>query len=432
MTIESSQSVLPIVSVLLRSVHLLHRPTKQLYSFIAIPRKTCYYQKRKLINEAPLQRRSKLSFYNNADILCKKGYLMSNLTRTPRNNELEIFRFFFICAIALMHFSNSYFHSCPYFSAAYIGTEYFFLMSGYMIMKAADLGKGSPFSFTFHRMKKLYPHYITGFILLFVLTLFVSHKEILEQIETLFGYGFELFFLHAVGLKGSGLLNYPTWYLSSMIVSGFFLFALVRLNRKLYLTIIAPLAVLVTYSFFSANVGHLDVWGGNQLLGISDALTRGFASLSLGALSYHLSQYIQNRNLQLGKHLRLLLSLLELCLLLGVLGACFVADAHTQYDFYFVFMMFVAITLSLSGLTDLKRVFSHPVFGFMGQISYPMYVYQLFIICLFCLLLPNLSYGSAAMVFLPTLTVFACVLYILFRYIKKRHSSHNAYNSTAP
>lgn len=343
---------------------------------------------------------------------------MSTSTKTPRNNELEIFRFLFICAIALMHFSNSYFQSCPYFSGAYIGTEYFFLLSGYMIVKAADSGEESSFAFTFQRIKKLYPHYFTAFVLLFVLTLFVSDKGLLQQLKVLFGYGFELLFLHGIGLKGSGLLNYPTWYLSSLIVGGFFLYGLLRLNRKLYLTIIAPLAVLVTYSFFSANVGHLDVWGGSELWGISDALTRGFAAMSLGALSYSLSQYIQNCNLKLKKSCRFVLSLLEFCLLSGVLVcSAFVAD--TQYDFYFVLMMFVAITLSFSGLTDLKLLFSHPAFGFLGKISYPMYVYQLFVICLFCLLLPNLSYGCAVMTFLPALTLFACGLYLLFYCLKK-------------
>ena len=288
-------------------------------------------------------------------------------------------------------------------------------------MKAADTKEESPFSFTLHRIKKLYPHYFTAFLLLFTLTLFVSGKSLIQQLKALFGYSFELFFLHGIGLKCSGLLNYPTWYLSSLIVGGFFLYGLVRLHRKLYLTIIAPLAVLVTYSFFSAQVGHLDVWGGSELFGVSDALTRGFAAMSLGALSYSLSQYIQSLHLILKKSFRLFLSLLEFVLLLGVLTAsAFVAD--TQYDFYFVFMMFAAITLSFSGLTDLKKLCSHSFFGFLGKISYPMYVYQLFIICLFCLLIPNLSYKSAVILFLPVLTVFSCGLSIIFSFVKKHRT----------
>lgn len=332
---------------------------------------------------------------------------MSTSIKTPRNNELEIFRFLFICAIALMHFSNSYFHNCPYFSGAYIGTEYFFLLSGYMIVKAADTKEDSPFRFTFQRMKKLYPHYLSAFVLLFLITLFASDASFLDHLKSLFGYSFELFFLHGIGLKGSGLLNYPTWYLSSLLVGGFFLYGLVRLHRKLYLTVIAPLAVLVTYSFFSAQVGHLDVWGGNELLGISDALTRGFAAMSLGALSYSLSHYIQELHLNLSKTIRAALSFLELILLFAVLiASAFIADS--QYDFYFVFMMFVAITLSFSGLTDLKELCSHKLFGFLGKISYPMYVYQLVIVCLFCLLLPNLSYKVAVVCFLAALVTFSC------------------------
>lgn len=335
-------------------------------------------------------------------------------TNTTRNQEIEIFRFLFICTIAIMHFSNSYFHSAPYFSGAYIGTEFFFLVSGFMIMKTATLKKNSPFVFTLQRMKKLYPHYLTAFFLLFITSQLAADNGFLSGLKNLCSYCFELLFLHASGLKCSGLLNYPTWYLSALIIAGFFLYAFAYYFEKIYLTIIAPLAVLVTYSFFSANTGHIDVWGGNQLFHLSDALTRGFAAMSLGALSYALSNNLKNRSFNLSKYLRIFLTLLELSLFLIVLaGSAFFAD--TQYDFYFIFLLFSGITLAFSGITYSSRLFSFPLFSFLGKISYPMYVYQLFIICLFCLFLPNLPYLIAIISFLTATVLFSAIMDKLIR-----------------
>lgn len=336
---------------------------------------------------------------------------------TTRNQEIEFFRFLFICAIAIMHFSNSYFKSAPYFSGAYIGTEFFFLVSGFMIMKTASTKKSSPFEFTLNRIKKLYPHYLTAFFLLFFMSSAVSHTGVLSALKTLGSYCFELLFLHASGLKCFGLLNYPTWYLSALIIAGFFLYALAFYYEKFYLTIIAPMAVLVTYSFFSANTGHIDVWGGNQLFQLSDALTRGFAAMSLGALSYALSTYLKKRNLQFFRPLKIMFTILELIMFLGVLaGSAYYAD--TQYDFYFIFMLFCGITLAFSGITYSNRLFSFPLFSFLGKISYPMYVYQLFIICLFCLFFPNLPYLIGILSFLAATIIFSALMEILMNKLK--------------
>lgn len=346
----------------------------------------------------------------------------TNVKNTNRNNEIEFFRFLFICSIAIMHFSNSYFKSTPYFSGAYIGTEFFFLVSGYMIMKSAHTKNISSYTFTLFRAKKLYPHYITAFLFLFISSMIVNGNGLIQWLKGFLGYIFELLFLHASGLKSFGLLNYPTWYLSSLLIAGFFVYALIRFNEKLYLTIIAPLAVLATYSFFSANVGHLDVWGGSQFLGLSDALTRGFAAMSLGALSYTLSNYLSNKDISLAKPVRISLSFIEFFLFVGVIGGA-MFSANTQYDFYYVLMLFAGITLAFSNLTYTSQLFSSQIFAFLGKISYPMYVYQLFIICMFCIFCPKLPYSIGIITFLLVTVIFSAIMDFLILQLTRKFSA---------
>lgn len=344
-------------------------------------------------------------------------------TSLKRNNEMELFRFLFIIAIAVMHFSNSYFKSCPYYQGAYIGTEFFFLLSGFMIAKKALSQKEplSPYKFTLYRLKKLYPDYLFAFFLLFALTLVSGAIAWQDAAKTLGSYVFELLFLHASGLKCSGLLNYPTWYLSSLLIGGCIIYGLICINRKLYLTIIAPLSVLVTYSFFSANAGHMDVWGSTQLFHLSDALTRGFAAMSLGCLSYCLSSYLGQYEEQVSnnKVLKVLLTFIELfCLCFVLFDSAFVADS--QMDFYFILLLFTGMTLSFSELTFTGQIFSRvPLLGLLGKISYQMYVYQLFIICIFCLYLPSLGYRTGILCFLLCLIAFSLLVYQVKRLIIK-------------
>lgn len=340
-----------------------------------------------------------------------------------RNNEMELFRFLFIIAIAVMHFSNSYFKSCPYYSGAYIGTEFFFLLSGFMIAKKAFCQGDalSPYQFTFQRMKKLYPDYLFAFFLLFILSLVSGAIACKDAFKTLFGYIFELLFLHASGLKCSGLLNYPTWYLSSLLIGGCMIYGLICFHQKLYLTIIAPVSVIATYSFFSANVGHMDVWGSAQILHLSDGLTRGFAAMSLGCLSYCLSSHISQFKNHVEKNfgLKLLLTLSELfCLCFVLFDSAFVADS--QMDFYLILLLFIGITLSFSNITFTGQIFSQiPFLGFLGKLSYQMYVYQLFIICLFCLYLPNLGYRTGILCFLLCLIAFSLLVYQVKKLVVK-------------
>ncbi len=349
---------------------------------------------------------------------------MTQDTNKKRNNEIELFRFLFITVIAVMHFSNSYFKSCPYYQGAYIGTEFFFLLSGFMIAKKALSQREplSPYRFTWNRLKKLYPDYLFAFFLLFVLSLVSGAIACQDGFKTLCSYIFELLFLHASGLKSFGLLNYPTWYLSSLIIGGFLIYGLICINRKLYLTIIAPLSVLVTYSFFSANVGHMDVWGSAQMFHLSDALTRGFAAMSLGCLSYCLSSYLsrQTERLSQNKAVKVLLTLTELfCLCFVFFDCAFVSDS--QMDFYFILLLFVGITLSFSNLTFTGQMFSKiPFLGFLGNISYQMYVYQLFIICIFCLYLPDLGYRTGILCFILCLIIFSWLVYQIKKFIKQK------------
>lgn len=325
--------------------------------------------------------------------------------QNSRNNTIEFWRFLFICAICIMHFSNSYFGASPYFSAAYVATEFFFIVSGYLLMKSFYKyreNKISAWEYTLSRAVKLYPYYIVSFIAIFVLIMVRENVNITEWIRNLGGSVWELFFLQISGLKCFRLFNYPTWYISAMLITGYFMYALLVLVEEKFIKFIMPLAMLFIYCFFSKDNGNIDVWGGAKILSISDALMRAFAGMSLGGICYHASNLLNQKNLNQTK--KILLSIGEMATYL-VSFILMSQAAHTQLDFYIIGLLAVAVTISFSGQTVVYKLFNHQIFAWLGKLSYPMFLNQIFVINLMGIFMVGLGYRNGVVVFLLLLSV---------------------------
>lgn len=336
-----------------------------------------------------------------------------------RNNTIEFWRFMFICAISIMHFSNSYFGSSPYFDDAYVATEFFFIVSGYLLLKSYDKNREnevSAWKFTFNKAIKLYPYYIVSFIAVFIFIMVSENVGIMEWIRNLCGSVWELIFLQISGLKCFRLFNYPTWYISAMLIAGYFMYALLNLVEEKFMKLIMPLAVLVIYCFFSRESGSIDVWGGSTILGISDALMRAFAGMSLGGICYGASNLLKQK--QLDKTKKILLSIGEMAAF--VLAFALMSQAgHTQVDFYVIGLLAIAVTISFSGVTYTSEFFDIQLFSWLGKISYSMFLNQILVIYLMGAYLIGFGYTSGVLIFMLLLFVISLVEIAIIEGMKK-------------
>lgn len=326
-----------------------------------------------------------------------------------RNNTIEFWRFMFICAICIMHFSNSYFGASPYFSSAYVACEFFFVVSGYLLVKSYYKNKEnkvSAWKYTWNKASKLYPYYILSFIAVFILIMILDNASLFEWLRNLGGSVWELVFLQISGLKCFRLFNYPTWYISAMLIAGYFIYVLLNLVEEKYVKLIMPFAVLFVYCFFSKENGNIDVWGGASILGISDAIMRAFAGMSLGGVCYQTSNVLKQKQLSHSK--KMLLSLGEL--VIYVLAFVLMSQAgHTQLDFYIVGLLAVAVTISFSGQTLNDKLFDHQIVNWFGKISLPMFLNQIFVINIMGILFVGLGYRSGVFVFLILLVIVSLI-----------------------
>lgn len=325
--------------------------------------------------------------------------------QSNRNGAIELWRFILIGAIGIMHFSNSYYGSSPYFGGAYVATEFFFIVSGYLLFVSfyknrAREEKINAWQFTFHRIKNLYPCYLLSFLVLFCFIMVQDKASLSTWITNFSQSAWELSFLQISGLKGFRLFNYPAWYISAMLIVGYFIYALLELNEKKFAKLYMPLAVLGIYCFFSKNAENIDVWGGAKILDISDALMRAFAGMSLGGICYYASLLIKKK--QRSSVVRVLLSIGELA---AFLLSIFLMNqkGHTQIDFYIILLLAVGITLSFSEQTYITKLLSKQPIVWIGKLSYPMFLNQIFVIYLIGAYLNQLSYSKGIVIFMMIL-----------------------------
>jgi peptidoglycan/LPS O-acetylase OafA/YrhL len=336
-----------------------------------------------------------------------------------RNHAIEFWRFIYICAICIMHFSNSYFGASPYFDDAYAATEFFFIVSGYLLVMSYHKNKENrmnAWGYTFHKAIKLYPYYLLSFIAVFVFIMISEKESIWGWIRNLGGSVWELVFLQISGLKCFRLFNYPTWYISALLIAGYFIYTLLELAEEKFIKLIMPLAVLVIYCFFSKNTGNMDVWGGAKILHISDALMRAFAGMCLGGIGYQVN--VALRHIQLNKKRRILLTIGEMAAFILVFYLI-AQRGHTQVDFYVVGLLAIAVTLAFSGRTYTSILFKSRLFAWFGKISYPMFLNQIFVIYIMGAYIKDLGYRNAVAVFMVLLILVSMVEMLTLEGIRK-------------
>ena len=156
-----------------------------------------------------------------------------------RNATIELMRFLFASSIIFFHiagtlwdrklilFSSEEF-KLTLFRNGYIGVEFFFLVSGFLMAKSiyrrqsqACIGKLQPepvgvetIRFLWGKVKSLWPYYLPACAigcLLFLLT-----KENLHP-GWFVPYLPSLFFLQETGLSDASFTGLPSWYISSML-----------------------------------------------------------------------------------------------------------------------------------------------------------------------------------------------------------------------
>lgn len=341
-----------------------------------------------------------------------------------KRQAIELLRFVFSIIIVLYH-TWDYFEAPVHFIGGYIAVDFFFVLSGFFLFRSASavsppsssedgsISKAT-LDYTFRRIRRLYPEYLFAFLLQFwFMNLFVWNNTVYSSIKNGFDAIWTLLFLNMAGL-GIPTYNGPTWYLSSMLIAGFLLYYLIKKNAPLFQRIIAPLSILVIYSYFNNTVGHTQI--AIEYYGIACGGTiRAIAGMSLGCISYAIYRKLDKLTFTAAG--KIVLSIVEAVLCCGILVAIY-QSGFTKGDFLIILGFSVWIPLVISQKSFLSQFMNNKFSSWLGTISYSIFLNHRLILLLFISYFKGLEYYQMVPLYLISVLLFGVTAHYFVHYIQ--------------
>lgn len=283
---------------------------------------------------------------------------MKNVEKKYYN--LEFYRIFFTIFVCVNHIKIYRF-----VNHAYLAVEFFFMVSGFMLLQSYKNKKRTPSEYLISRLKKLYPDYFFALIVyvfyLGIKTLIYSNfgeiKVILTKMIP------EVFLVQNIGIWGEGN-NYPLWYLAVLIWGGFFLYCLLFKYEYFTIHIFSPIFILGYYSLHFATSVSIESW--NIIFCFSGPLMRGIADMCIGFLIYKIWEMLKEK-----EYISRIGIILKVVGLLGVMICFFSIPYYDKYILIFMPILIIGILASKRKNILLNKI---------SPYCYSMYINQAFII----------------------------------------------------
>lgn len=285
-----------------------------------------------------------------------------------KSNCIELYRFLFTLVICIFHFQKT--RDISVINTGYLAVEFFFILSGYLIMQSYRKNrKESAFVYTVKKVRRLYPHYFFSFLLLFAASS-VFYKDF--SAGTLFRAIPELLMVQNIGIYNGGI-NYPLWYLSVLVIGGYFIYYLLNDKEKTFINIGAPAVIILFFTYLSGTTESIEVW--DTFYCIYIPFFRGIADMCIGVLVYRLGEYKEKHKIN-----RNLLNTIEIA---AVILAVIILFSEIHLDYYFLIIISIVIYSGFDQQGILYKKLNFDVFGKIGGVSYAMYLNHVLIISVF-------------------------------------------------
>ena len=284
--------------------------------------------------------------------------------KSSKNALVELLRFFFCMCIVIHHASG-------YPLGAYLGVDFFFLLSGFFLMRyysndmrTEEAPALAAIWYTKKRYFRLLPHYLFSFLL--GIGVYVCVWEDIAPDFLMTDYIWEILMMGAAGISLNTAIP-AGWYCSALIISGFIVYFLLGKFKSSYLYVMAPVSLVLVFSWMYRNIGHLNRWTQVDTF-IATGVLRGFAEMGLGCLCFEIYHVLKSKECRC----KVLHTVLE-C-------ACFCYIAYTiimgpsSKDFICVLVMAVLIVSLFLEKSLWSQIFNNRLSYFLGSISIGIYL----------------------------------------------------------
>lgn len=284
-------------------------------------------------------------------------------------NSIEAFRFIFMLIICVWHYQNT-----KVLAHGYMAVEFFFILSGVLMFFSANKENAlGTFDYTMKKVKRFAPDCLLLILYVnlrhMILPALWGRKEL--DVSWLMQALPESLFLQNTGIYTGGV-NFPMWYVSVLIFGGAFVYALLRYNKRLVLSIVLPMVVLVGYTYiFSMDMrGRIDSFDLHG--GIYTPMLRGICGISLGVV---LGYILVLKKHYLQRVRTWVIDVLGLISLVLFLGFCYIPTS-LSYDRYLLIVVPFLLLACFDEKSLFNKLFGNKCWDILGGYSWQMLVYH--------------------------------------------------------
>lgn len=348
----------------------------------------------------------------------------NNYAQLSNNNSVTFWKVVFTFAVVIFHYSTTY----PTFNETYhvnigwrIAVEFFFIVSGFLLAHKCRKSEMNAAEYTLHRYFRLFPEYFFSLFVSVISFLIISKYNTEEVLVYLLNTTDELLMLHATAMSYVNI-NGALWYISAMVICGYFIYYLYRKYRDLFTHLIAPLSVLVIYSYLAFKLGSITgTINSFTAIGISFALLRGFAGMNLGVLAYE--TFLHLPEIKLTKFGEKTATLIEF-LGYGIILLYTSKFGSTKMDFIFLVFFTVCTIISFSRKKK-NIIFNNSIVDGLGKITYSIYLIHIPVLRNIQRIVGKDVYNTKLFIlYLIFVIIFAIILHLLSNAAVKYFSSH--------
>lgn len=293
--------------------------------------------------------------------------------QAKRNGMIDFMRFVFSIVIVLQH--ASLFRGVML--AGYIGVEFFFIVSGWLLMERIQKNN-SQINFLNETYRKIRGFYTEFFIATITAVVLLNYFGISQQWPAhLLGTFNDLLLLQMFGFfcsSNTGVL----WYLTVMVASYHLLFYLVYTYNQKFIQVFIPVIILVIYGGMSYKFHTLSALLSPTLDGfLLCGMLRGFAGMSFGIILHEGSEKISGINFSdLGIKI---LGIIELSCYIFAIYIAVLIKVFSDYDFLMLAFIGIAIMITFSKVTFSYKYFNSNIYNKLGKLSLNIFLNHYFI-----------------------------------------------------